>query len=199
MKLIALIPAKSNSRRLPGKNIKLLNGKPLFVRSIEICKNIKEVSEIVVSTDSKKIANLATKFGAKVFGLRPKSLTKDNITNVEVSLDTLNNFKCNNIDGLLLLQPTSPFRTERNIKDAIKLYKKNNKKPVISVTKVDLNLNKYFVYKKAKLIPFLNLSKGSSITANKQNFIYKENGSIYLIHIKDLKKIILFILKVTSL
>ena len=77
---IAIIPARSGSTRIKNKNIKIFHGKPIIAWSIIAAKKSKIFSKIVVSTDSKKIANIAKKYGAEIFFLRPKSLASNNIS-----------------------------------------------------------------------------------------------------------------------
>ena len=76
MKILALIPARSGSKTIPHKNIKMYRDKPLIAHSIEVAKQSKYINDIVVSTDSEKYANISKYYGARVPYLRPKEISK---------------------------------------------------------------------------------------------------------------------------
>ncbi len=105
-KIIALIPAKENSTRLPNKNIKLLLGKPLFTWSIESALESKYIDDVYVSTDSELIKELSIQYGAKVLD-RPKKLCLPDSHIKETLKHTVENVET---DFLLLMNPTSPLR-----------------------------------------------------------------------------------------
>ena len=95
MNIIALICARSGSKGVPNKNIKLLAGKPLIVRSINQIKELKEINRVIVSTDSEEIANIAINAGAEVPFMRPKKLAEDDTPEWLVwrhALDSINKF-----------------------------------------------------------------------------------------------------------
>lgn len=83
MKILCLIPARSGSKSIPHKNIKLLNNKPLLAYSIEQAKNSKYNMRIIVTTDSLKYASIANKYGAETPFIRPKNISQDNSTDLE--------------------------------------------------------------------------------------------------------------------
>ena len=89
MRILALITARGGSKRLPGKNIRSLGGKPLIVWSINIAKDIAEVVDILVSTDDTEIAEIAKNAGALVPWLRPSELATDTASSVDVFLHAL--------------------------------------------------------------------------------------------------------------
>ena len=78
MNIIALICARGGSKGIPNKNIKLFDGKPLIVRSIDQAKKVKEIDRVIVSTDCEDIAKIAVDAGAEVPFMRPKKLAEDN-------------------------------------------------------------------------------------------------------------------------
>jgi len=133
MKILALITARGGSKRIPNKNIKNLCGKPLIEWSLSSLKGLDNICDILVSTDSELIAELSTKAGAMVPWLRPKHLAEDSSSSVDVSIHALNWYQKHHgsIDGLLLIQPTSPFRTKESINKGIELFKNNDTKSVI--------------------------------------------------------------------
>ncbi len=117
MKILALIPARGESKRLKNKNILDLGGKPLVNWSIEQAVAIENIVDVLVSTDSEKIAKVSKKAGAIVPWLRPKNLATDNASSVDVAIHAVDWYESQvcTIDGLLLLQPTSPFRSKATI------------------------------------------------------------------------------------
>jgi CMP-N-acetylneuraminic acid synthetase len=122
MKILAFIPARSGSKRIPNKNIKLLNGKPLIAYTIEAAKNSKFINRIIVSTDSEQIAEIAKKYGAEVPFLRPANISNADSTEMEFFEHALNWFSANENyepDLNVLLYPTSPFRKTESIDRAI--------------------------------------------------------------------------------
>lgn len=134
--MIALIPARGGSKGLPGKNTKLLFGKPLIAYAIESALNSKYITQVYVSTDSEEIAEIAKKYGAKVPFLRPSYLASDEALAVDTYLFMLDKWQESgeNVDSFIILQPTSPLRTSKNIDEAIELFQSKNASSVISYT-----------------------------------------------------------------
>ena len=89
-KFIAIIPARIGSKRLKFKNLQIFNGKPLFMWSMISAQKSKYIDKIYLSTDSKKINNIASKNGFKITSLRPKNLSRDKTTSSELILDIFN-------------------------------------------------------------------------------------------------------------
>ena len=117
MNLLAIIPARGGSKRLPRKNIRPLGGKPLIEWSIDICSGNKSICDILVSTDDVEIQEIAKNSGALVPWLRPNHLSTDETSSIEVALHALDWYEDKNgsVDGVILLQPTSPFRNKDTI------------------------------------------------------------------------------------
>lgn len=121
--ILALILARGGSKRLPGKNVKLLCGKPMIAWTIKAAKQSKYIDRVIVSTDSEEIASVSKTLGAEVPFIRPDELASDSATSTDAVLHTLDWLKGHenkSYDYLLLLQPTSPLRTERHIDEAIR-------------------------------------------------------------------------------
>ncbi|MBD2785781.1 acylneuraminate cytidylyltransferase [Xenorhabdus sp. DI] len=123
-KKIAIIPARSGSKGLRDKNILMLLNKPLMAYSIESAINSAMFDRVIVSTDSYEYKDIAEKYGAEVM-IRSKELSSDTATTYMVIEDVIN--KINNFDYFVLLQPTSPFRNDIHIKEAITLFENNQK------------------------------------------------------------------------
>ena len=129
--MIAIIPARSGSKGVPGKNIKLLGGIPLFAFSIIAAKMMPSVSRVIVSTDSEEYAQIAKDYGAEVPFLRPNEISGDKSTDFDLFLHALNWFKENEDlipDFLLHLRPTTPLRDPKIMDAAVKLFLENNEK-----------------------------------------------------------------------
>jgi CMP-N-acetylneuraminic acid synthetase len=112
-KILAIIPARGGSKRLPGKNIRLLAGKPLIVYSIEAGLSSSLVNRVVVSTDEPRIAQVSKEYGAEVPFIRPPDLAGDHISDVPVLSHALRWLEENedyHTDIVVLLRPTTPLR-----------------------------------------------------------------------------------------
>lgn len=115
---LAIIPARGGSKGLPGKNIKELCGKPLIAWSIESGLKSKYLDEVVVSTDSQNIADIAKSYNASVPFLRPDILASDTATSFEAVKHTIDFYKNElkkEYDYIVLLEPTSPLREDDDI------------------------------------------------------------------------------------
>lgn len=126
-KILAIIPARGGSKGLPGKNIKILNGKPLIGWTIEQAKACEFIDEIFVSTDSAEIAKVAEQFGISVPSLRPVELASDTSSSMDVVIYTINllenspnNSTKKEFDYIILLEPTSPLRKKDDLKQILK-------------------------------------------------------------------------------
>lgn len=126
-KIIALIPARSGSKGVPNKNILKLGGYPLIAWSIEACKKSKHISDIYVSTDSQEYADLAESYGAKIPFLRPREISTDRSTDLDVIKHFIDWSELveEKIDFIAHIRPTSPFRNPLIIDDAINMFYKN--------------------------------------------------------------------------
>ena len=139
MKNIAIIPARSGSKGLKDKNIKLLNGKPLLAYSVEAALESKIFDEVMVSTDSEKYAAIARDYGANVPFLRSAELSSDTASSKDVILDVLNRYEASGkiFDTFCLLQPTSPLRTASDIIKAYEYFSEKDALAVVGVTEAD--------------------------------------------------------------
>jgi CMP-N-acetylneuraminic acid synthetase len=138
--IIGLITARGGSKRLPGKNIKTLAGKPMIAWTIEAAEESKQCSRIIVSTEDDKIAYVSSQWGAEVL-TRPKALAKDDTLSIDVIVHAINELGLGNADYILLLQPTSPLRTSGDIKNAVRMMRDTNAVAVVSATGTELKPN----------------------------------------------------------
>jgi CMP-N,N'-diacetyllegionaminic acid synthase len=139
MRNLAIIPARSGSKGLKDKNIKLLNGKPLIAHSIEAAQKSNFFDEIFVSTDSEKYAKIAEDFGASVPFLRSIELSSDTASTWDVVKEILTNYKKSGkeFDTITLLQPTSPLRSSEDIINGYEKLEEENANAIVSVCEVD--------------------------------------------------------------
>ena len=134
----ALITARGGSKRLPGKNIRVLGGKPLIVWTIEAALAAAEVDQVIMSTDDEAIADISRRAGAELPFMRPEELSGDHSSHYDVVAHALDWLEA---DGrlphsCLLLQPTSPFRTSSLIDAAIRERRKMDAESMASVCHV---------------------------------------------------------------
>lgn len=139
MKNIAIIPARSGSKGVKDKNIRMLNGKPLMAYSIEAALNSKQFTCIHVSTDSEEYARIAMQYGAEVPFLRRKETASDTASSWDAVREVLNRYRefGQEFDTVALLQPTSPLRTEEDICKGYQILKDKNADSVISVCEAE--------------------------------------------------------------
>jgi CMP-N,N'-diacetyllegionaminic acid synthase len=189
MKILALVTARGGSVRLPGKNLRPLGGKPLINWSIEIAQDIPEICEILVSTDNESIADVSRQAGSLVPWLRPQELSTNEASSVAVALHALNWYEAEKgiVDGLLLLQPTSPFRSRQTVLNGITLFAKNGMLPVVGVSPTHAHPLWSFKIEKGELLSFVD---NSGIQNRSQDLqpAYIVNGSFYLISPSELRE-----------
>lgn len=181
MRILALIPARGGSKRVPNKNIRPLGGKPLIEWSIDSVREVPEIVDTLVSTDSLAIAEIARAAGALVPWLRPHELSTDTATSMAVCLHALDWYEqaCGKIDGLLLLQPTSPFRSTETIKSGIRLFAKHGGRPVVSFSPAESHPMWCYRQEDDRMLPFVD---GDDRPTRSQDLMpaYVINGELYL-------------------
>lgn len=181
MKILVLITARGGSKRLPDKNIRVLGEKPLIVWSIDVAKDIPEICDILVSTDDAAIASVCTEAGALVPWLRPAELATDIASSVDVALHAIDWYETAKgaVDGILLLQPTSPFRSKMTVLRGIELFRENGRNPVLGISPTHahpmwtLKMDGEFV------VPFFQ-ENGLGTRSQDLTTAYIVNGSFYL-------------------
>lgn len=186
-KTLAIIPARSGSKGLKDKNIKMMNGKPMIAYTIEAAQNSKIFEDIIISTDSEKYAEIAKKYGGSVPYLRDKKLANDNAKSSDVILDILNRVE-KKYDSFIMLQPTSPLRTEKNIIEAYKMYLEKKANSVVSVCEMEHSpLWANILNEERRMDSFL---KGIDVNKNRQELetYYRINGALYIANVEYFKK-----------
>jgi N-acylneuraminate cytidylyltransferase len=191
MNTLFIIPARGGSKGLPGKNIKPLNDVPLIFYSIDVARKFTNDSNICISTDDTKIKNLVEKGrNLKVPFIRPSELATDSAGTYEVLIHALDFYEMQmkkNYDAIVLLQPTSPFRTKKDVENALHLFNPSQHDMVVSV--VETKANPYFSLFEENDSGFLEQSKKSNYTRRQDcPKVYEYNGAVYVINVNSLKK-----------
>lgn len=182
--MLAIIPARGGSKGLPRKNIKMLGNKPLIFWTIEAALKAKSISKVILSTEDKEIADVCSQTDIEIPFMRPNSLAGDNSSAIDVYIYTINKLKKENIynqDEYVVLLPTVPFVSAKDIDNAINLFKKNDADSVISTTKLDFPKEWIFdIENDSKLIGKVNYDISSK---NRQDYKYSfiPNGGIYVL------------------
>ena len=183
-RILGIIPARGGSKEIPKKNIKRMLGVPLISRSIREIKKSNYIDKIIVSTDSKEIADIALKEKVEIPFIRPSRLSNDNSTASEVILHALNWFrvrKKEHYDFFIYLQPTSPFRTVYDIDKSIELFILNNdSESLVSVKSVSEHPDWMKIKNKSGfLVDFIKNNKNISIRQSLSKILLL-NGAIYI-------------------
>lgn len=183
--MIAIIPARGGSKGLPGKNIKLLNGKPLIAYTIEAAKNASGIERVIVSTDDKEIAKVAKQYGAEVPFKRPEELSGDTASAVDVYLHVIDYLRENEslqIDKFMVLLPTAPLRTSQHIEEALDKFHKTNATTLISMTEAETPPSWYYSLNIDGTVINAGLADVNPIANRQNNQIYLiPNGAIYIL------------------
>jgi CMP-N,N'-diacetyllegionaminic acid synthase len=188
MKILAIIPARQGSKGLKNKNILNFNGKPLFWWTYRSAVKSKYISNIFLSTESKKIKKIAKKFNIDVPHLRPKKFATDQASSYSViknSLETLKSKDKLSFDTIILLEPTSPLRNHLDIDKSIRIFKKKRLKTLVSVSKTECQ-HPNFLYKKNKKNFLKPYFKKKNKNARRQilSRVFFPDGNIYISDIK---------------
>lgn len=187
MRILGVITARGGSKRLPGKNTKILGGKPLINWTIEAAKDIADICDLLVSTDSEEIAGIAKAAGAFVPWLRPSELATDSADSVDVVIHALNWYEnvFKKVDGVLLLQPTSPFRSKATITRGIREYRRDTDSTVIGVSPCE-NEKPVFI-QRGRFLEYLHLENSIAPRSETADVLYCPNGTIYLTSPENLR------------
>lgn len=178
MKVLGVIPARGGSKGIPRKNVRELGGKPLLAWTIQSALGAQCVVEVVVSTDDDEIVRVARKFGASVPFLRPKELATDESSSAEVLLHVCQQLP--QFEWLLLLQPTSPFRTSTDIAELVSLVERLDAPAGISVREAsEIPEWMFRMEPTARMTPIFDQAMPTRRQAASPAYV--PNGAMYLI------------------
>jgi len=195
-KIVAIIPARSGSKGLINKNIKLLGGHPLLAWSVVVCKKVKLIDYVLVSTDSKKYAKIAKKYKAQVPFLRPANISRDFSSNYEMINHALIELNKLNINPEIIvhINPTTPLRDPKQIDKAIKCFIRNKNRATALRTVHEMSETAYKAFeisKKELLKPILKKIKFlDKVNEPRQKFkkTYVANGIVDIYSVSFIKK-----------
>lgn len=188
MKNIAVIPARSGSKGLKDKNIKMLSGKPLLAYSVEAALKSGKFDTVHVSTDSKEYAEIAREWGAEVPFLRNAEMSSDTASTWEAMRYVLKEYEKKGyvFDTITVLQPTSPLRTAQDIQGAFSFFRKKQANMISSVCEMEHSplwsnvLPEDFSMENFEDENLAFLPRQSLPT------YYRENGAIYIVKTEHL-------------
>ena len=182
MRNIAIIPARSGSKGLKDKNIKLLCGKPLLAYSIEAARETGMFSKIHVSTDSKEYLDISRAFGADTPFLRSVYTSSDTASSWDVVQEVIQKYSEQGqfFDSIMLLQPTSPLRTSEDICNAFNTMVERNAQAVVSVSEMEHSPLWCGTLPQNQCMDGF-ISSAVSVSRQKLEKYYRVNGAIYLV------------------
>ncbi len=189
MRTLAIVPARGGSKRLPGKNIRVLHGKPLIQWSLDFAAEIDWFDAVEVSTDDADIAACCATVGHPPERLRPAQLATDEATSVDVVVDMLNwkAGKGEYFDAVALLQPTTPVRDKEHWENAHRLLAEGQCDAVVGFGPARNHpLLTYRADESGRMFPFL--SSDASLRAQDLEPAFVINGSLYLIRVDVLRE-----------
>lgn len=176
---LALIPARSGSKGVKDKNIRLLHGKPLIAYSIEAAIESGVMDAVVVSTDSERYADIAREYGAEVPFLRPQTLAADKTLASEYIVYTLECLLAAGrvYDYFVLLQPTSPLRTKAHIRDCVHMAVDEGLCGVVTFSETECPMEYCHRLPEDMRLDSLNIND-----ANRNDFapFYRETGFLFI-------------------
>ena len=187
--MLAIIPARGRSKGVPKKNIRTLGGKPLIHWTIEAAMKADRISRVILSTDDEEIAELCRPTGIEIPFMRPEELAQDNslaIDNYLYTIERLRNDSQYEDDEFTVLLPTVPFRTSKDIDDAIKIFYENNSDSVISCNKLSKPIDWMFSIDEKGIIKPQVKKKLKNRQESKMTFV--PNGGIYVFKYSLLKE-----------
>jgi CMP-N-acetylneuraminic acid synthetase len=194
MKNLAYKPAPSGSKRVPRKNVRPLAGKPLVTWTIDAVRGLPELCDILVSTDDAGLAAIALDSGAVVPWLRPAELATDTASVIDVAIHALDWYEAahGEVDGLLLLQATTPFRSRASVVRGLSLYVEHHRRPVLGVSAAASHPWHCFQIDGDRLQPFVpsaSDSDGARYATRTQDLppAFCVNGGFYLVSPSDLR------------
>lgn len=185
-KILAIIPARSGSKGLKNKNLKKINNIPLVGYPVIAAKKSKYIDKIIISSDSQKICNIASKYGADIPFLRPKELATDTSKRSEVILHCLENIKGYEI--IIYLEPTSPLTNEDDIDYSLEKFIEYNASSLVSISESNTCHPMYslkFNDNSKEIKPYLSDSF-KNLVVNRQDLekVYFFDGSLYISTVK---------------
>ena len=191
MKILGLVPARGGSKGIPGKNAKLLSGKPLIQYTLEAAQAAHSLTDLIVSTDSDELMQLSKILGVEVPFKRPDELASDTASSLAVVQHTVAYLQAagREFDAVCLLQPTTPFRTASDIDGAVARFIQGGYDSLLSVREVPHQFHPDWVYLSSN-DETLSLATGTSTPKPQRQLLkkaYYRDGAIYITRISTLQ------------
>ena len=189
--MLAIIPARGGSKRIPKKNLRKFLGKPLIHWTVEAARKAKSIERVVLSTDDEEIARACNTLDVEVPFLRPSELAQDDsmaIDNYLYTIEKLAEIAREDIEEFVVLHPTSPLRLPEDIDKAVEIFRKKNADSVISCVEVShspdwlFNLSNTGTILRAHSIPTKNLMNSSRQKS------YLPNGAVFVFQYELLRE-----------
>ena len=178
-RILAVIPARGGSKGIPGKNIKMLAGKPLLAWTIEAAKGSRYIDRLILSSDDKDIISVALEYGCEVPFVRPANLAQDDTPGIAPVLHALEVLE-EKFDYVVLLQPTSPLRQTEDIDACIEKCLEEQAMSCVTVSEVKENPNWMFTLEEGLYLKRL-LSEGGKYKRRQDcPTYYVLNGAVYV-------------------
>jgi CMP-N,N'-diacetyllegionaminic acid synthase len=158
MKKVALIPARSGSKRVPNKNIKPINGHPMLAYTVRAAIESDVFDSVICATDSELYAEIARHYGAEVPFLRPVEISGDKSPDIEWVVWMLNKLQAQGrrFEVFSILRPTSPFRLPSTIQRAWKIFVENsNADSLRAVVRCKQHPGKMWVVRGKRMLPVM--------------------------------------------
>lgn len=194
-KVLTIIPARGGSKGVPRKNVRDLAGKPLIAWTIEEAQKSRYIDCLILSSEDEEIIQVAKEWGCDVPFVRPQELAQDESSGMDVVLHALE--EITGYDYIVLLQPTSPLRTVKEIDECIATFSKKNADSCVSVTKAEKS--PYWMYTINDEGKMKNIIPTSQLITRRQDLplVYSLNGAIYIAEINWIQKYKTFLTKHT--
>jgi len=190
MRNIAIIPARSGSKGLPDKNVRLLAGKPLLAYSVEAALRSGVFTAVMVSTDSEAYAKIAREAGAEVPFLRSREYSSDTSSSWDAVREVLSMYASQEIefDTVALLQPTSPLRLPEDIVGAYRLFEERRADSVAGVTETAFPVQQCFPLSEDNSMEVFSRLPRRNARRQELKPYYQENGAIYIARVSRLRE-----------
>jgi CMP-N,N'-diacetyllegionaminic acid synthase len=179
-RVIAVVPARGGSKSVPGKNIRLLGGKPLLAWSIDVARQVGEIDRTIVSTDDAQIASVGRKYGAEVYA-RPAHLATDEALVIDALKDLILTLQAEGeaVEWVVLLEATCPLRTPDDVRDCLKVLTEGGFDSVATFREAELNPHR--AWRLVDGVPEVFISGAIPwLPRQKQPKAYQLNGAVYV-------------------
>lgn len=188
MKRVAIITARGGSKRIPRKNIKDFCGKPIINYSIEAAIDSGLFDEVMVSTDDREIAGIASNAGAKIPFMRSKETSSDIATTADVLLEVFDNYEKMDMkfDIACCIYPTAPFVTAKKLQEAMKLLEESDAQSIVPMSEFSYPPQRGLYINEDGHVKMLNPQYARTRSQDLQK-LYHECGQFYIFKVEDFK------------